>query len=56
MRLFGTDIENMIQQVGFSGNLVWHDDVLSDIDPEQYGVNEREPFFNFVRAGPVGKA
>lgn len=55
-RLFGTDIENMIQQAGFSGNLVWHDDVLSDIDPEQYGVNEREPFFNFVRAGPVGKA
>ena len=34
---------------GFVGSLRPHDELLSDIDPEEVGVNEFEPFFDFVR-------
>jgi SAM-dependent methyltransferase len=50
VRLFGLDIEEMIRSAGFRGRLVPHAELLPDIDPETAGVNEHEPFFDFVRA------
>jgi hypothetical protein len=50
LRLFGIDIEQIIRQAGFVGSLRPHDTLLPDVDPEELGVNEFEPFFDFVRA------
>lgn len=50
VRLFGRDIEARLQQAGFAGRLVPHDEILGDVDPVKLGVNEREPFFDFRRA------
>jgi methyltransferase family protein len=50
LRLFGGDIERLICDAGFIGRLRQHDEMLSDVDPERVGVNELEPFFDFVRA------
>ncbi len=49
VRLFGLDIAQRLRDGGFRGRLVPHDEILPDIDPVAYGVNEREPFFDFVR-------
>jgi Methyltransferase domain len=49
VRLFGSDIEQRLNEAGFVGRLVPHSEILPDIDPEQLGVNDREPFFDFVR-------
>ena len=49
VRLFGSDIEQHFIAARFTGRLVPHSEILPDIDPEQFGVNEREPFFDFVR-------
>lgn len=49
VRLFGRDIEQYFRDTGFVGRLAPHAEILPDIDPELYGVNEREPFFDFVR-------
>jgi SAM-dependent methyltransferase len=49
VRLFGSDIEHCFTAVGFVGRLVPHAEILPDLDPEQFGINEREPFFDFVR-------
>jgi SAM-dependent methyltransferase len=48
-RLFGLDIEQTLKRAGLAGGLKSHDDLLPGIDPEEYGVNEFEPFFDFVR-------
>jgi SAM-dependent methyltransferase len=50
VRLFGSDIEQHFIAAGFIGRLVPHSEILPDVDPEQLGINEREPFFDFVRA------
>jgi SAM-dependent methyltransferase len=50
VRLFGSDIEQLFVQQGFVGRLVPHEDILPEIDPELFGINDREPFFDFVRA------
>jgi hypothetical protein len=50
LRLFGIDIETTIRDAGFSGVLRPHGELLADIDPEEFGVNELEPFFDFVRS------
>lgn len=50
LRFFGTDIEQIIKNVGFAGQLVPHTEILPEVDPESLGVNEKEPFFDFVRA------
>jgi SAM-dependent methyltransferase len=50
LRLFGIDIERVIRQAGFVGSLRPHDELLPNIDPEDVGVNEFEPFFDFVRS------
>jgi SAM-dependent methyltransferase len=49
VRLFGSDIGEHFISAGFTGRLVPHSEILPDVDPEQLGVNEREPFFDFVR-------
>lgn len=49
VRLFGRDIEQTIREAGFKGRLTPHSELLPDIDPERAGVNENEPFFDFVR-------
>lgn len=49
VRLFGLDIERLIVGAGFAGRLVPHTEILSGVDPELLGVNEHEPFFDFVR-------
>jgi hypothetical protein len=50
VRLFGSDIAQHFIAAGFIGRLVPHSEILPDVDPEQFGVNEKEPFFDFVRA------
>jgi SAM-dependent methyltransferase len=49
VRLFGADIAQWFRQAGFVGRLVPHAEILPDVDPEGFGVNEKEPFFDFVR-------
>ena len=49
VRLFGSDIEQHFITVGFVGRRVPHSEILPDVDPEQLGVNDKEPFFDFVR-------
>jgi SAM-dependent methyltransferase len=49
VRLFGVDIEENFRAAGFVGRLIPHEEILPDIDPERFGVNEKEPFFDFVR-------
>jgi len=49
VRLFGSDIEQLFRGAGFAGRLVPHEEILPDVDPELLGVNEAEPFFDFVR-------
>jgi SAM-dependent methyltransferase len=49
VRLFGLDIGQVIASAGFVGRLAPHAELLPDVDPERAGVNENEPFFDFVR-------
>ena len=49
IRLFGSDIERFFRGAGFTGRLVPHVEILPDVDPERLGINEKEPFFDFVR-------
>jgi hypothetical protein len=49
VRMFGTDSEQYFTDAGFFGHLVPHAEILPDVDPERFGVNEKEPFFDFVR-------
>jgi SAM-dependent methyltransferase len=49
VRLFGLDLEDLIRQAGFVGRIVPHGEILPDADPELLGINEKEPFFDFVR-------
>jgi SAM-dependent methyltransferase len=49
VRLFGRDIAGIIAGAGFVGRLVPHAEILPDVDPEAAGVNDEEPFFDFVR-------
>jgi hypothetical protein len=52
VRLFGSNIERFFRSAGFTGRLVPHLEILPDVDPELLGVNEKEPFFDFVK-GPL---
>ena len=49
VRLFGSDIEQWFRTAGFVGRLVPHEEILPEVDPELAGINEKEPFFDFVR-------
>lgn len=48
LRTFGRDIAEIIAAAGFAGRLVPHDEIIQGLDPEMLGVNEFEPFFDFV--------
>jgi SAM-dependent methyltransferase len=49
VRLFGVDITEYFNAAGFFGTPYPHEQLLSDIDADQYGVNRREPFFLFTK-------
>lgn len=49
LRLFGKNIDKVIRSAGFEGKLLYHHEILSDVDPDYYGVNEFEPFFLFKK-------
>ncbi len=49
VRLFGTDIDRLIRDAGFQGTLQTHATLLGDKNADEYGVNEREPLFLFVK-------
>jgi len=49
VRLFGLDLEALLTQSGFVGRFVRHEELLPDVNAELLGVNEQEPFFDFVR-------
>ena len=49
VRLYGSDVFDRIESVGFKSQVVSHSEKLSNIDPHQYGVNAEEPFFLFKR-------
>jgi len=55
VRLFGANILDHFTNAGFVSRLRPHAEVLPDIDPERYGVNEREPFFDVVVPTEVGR-
>ena len=48
LRTFGRDIGEIIAAAGFAGRLIPHDEIIQGVDPEMLGVNELEPFFDFV--------
>ena len=49
VRLYGRDIFNRIESVGFDAEIAWHQDVLNYIDARFFGVNAAEPLFLFRR-------
>lgn len=52
VRLYGSDIVARIESAGFTSRIATHREVLADVDPLTFGVNEREPLFLFERTGP----
>lgn len=48
-RLFGLDIFDKIEKVGFKSCVVKHQELLSGVDANYYGVNVREPFMLFKK-------
>lgn len=49
IRLFGKDIFARFSSTGLVSHMHQHDDLLSGINPKDYGVNAAEPFFLFGR-------
>lgn len=43
VRIYGTDLFEKITKAGFLTQIRHHDELLSHIDPDVYGVNKREP-------------
>jgi SAM-dependent methyltransferase/glycosyltransferase involved in cell wall biosynthesis len=50
VRLFGQDIIDYFHAAGLHGSMVPHNKALENIDAQEWGVNEREPFFMFAKA------
>jgi SAM-dependent methyltransferase len=48
VRLFGADLLARFHAAGLRGDLMPHARVLGDLSPQEYGCNEREPFFLFT--------
>ena len=48
VRLFGADLPARFHAAGLHGELMPHTRLLGDLDPAEYGCNEREPFFLFA--------
>jgi SAM-dependent methyltransferase len=55
-RLFGTDIEQRLRDAGFVGGFRAHGEILPTVDPEVFGINEHEPFFDFTRPSPASSS
>ena len=49
VRLYGADVFERIQSMGFKSMVKSHHEILAEIDPELYGVNVLEPLFLFQR-------
>lgn len=49
VRLFGRDIFERFASSGLRPCVVSHEELLSDCDPRETGINAREPFFLFRR-------
>ena len=47
VRLFGDDIVAYFHDAGFQGDLLPHDRLLPQVDPQEFGCNRREPLFFF---------
>ena len=52
-RLFGKDIFDRIAQQGLEPKVQSHGDLLAGYCPHRFGLNEREPFFLFVKPASV---
>jgi hypothetical protein len=49
VRLYGQDIFERFASVGLTPCIGCHSELLPEIDPVRFGVNEREPFFLFEK-------
>lgn len=49
VRLYGQDIFDRFESVGFKARVARHEELLHDINPVFFGVNADEPFFLFER-------
>jgi SAM-dependent methyltransferase len=49
VRLFGADLLHRFHAAGLDGELLPHHQVLAEFDCDEYGCNEREPFFLFAK-------
>ena len=49
VRLYGNDIVERFESVGFKSHMVSHNDAIVEIEPTRHGVNVNEPFFLFER-------
>ena len=47
VRLFGDDIATYFHQAGLQGAPLFHESVLPETSPAEFGVNGKEPFFVF---------
>jgi SAM-dependent methyltransferase len=50
VRLFGADLVSRFHEAGLSGEPLSHQQVLGELDAQEHGCNENEPFFLFERA------
>ena len=50
VRLYGRDIFERIVSAGFNSSVRQHAELLADVDPTKFGINNKEPFFLFQRA------
>jgi SAM-dependent methyltransferase len=50
VRLYGRDIFERLASCGFIARVQTHAELLADVDPDEAGVNAREPFMLFERA------
>lgn len=53
VRLYGSDIFDRFESVGFVSRVQWHENILPEIDAKKYGVNKAEPFFLFEKVQTV---
>jgi hypothetical protein len=49
VRLFGRDIFERFESVGFVSRVKTHAEILAGVDARQYGLNQSEPFFLFEK-------
>jgi predicted SAM-dependent methyltransferase len=50
VRLYGRDIFERFESVGFISRVKTHSEILAGIDAKKYGLNQSEPFFLYEKA------